>query len=350
MKNGTPGTSVIGEGRLGSGFVPRAYADTVHGHYDPERGGHAELRLANGHGARDVSPSAAQEAAASAGKDPDAARRQVITDLFVRVRNGIVLAHAQDGLTVVAHDDTLHIKPALVALHQQLPRQRLLSLHASPAGDHAIDGCEMLGFAPDPFPLTAIGHYGQRSPFALVNSPSRQELFVVATHNALCNAPRSHAANPSAGDVVEGLGELGPCFQFGFSSQPLALAQRRRIFGPLGRLAGGPFTPGVGNLDDALKAAARATIQAHQPAAFTTAEPFDATTPHFVLYLCPFAPGGETFAEFVERQSVWLGAHFPSADGVFVSANGVAPLDGEGERFLQVSVLAPMAGPAREEG
>ena len=205
----------------------------------------------------------------------------------------------------------------------------------------------MLDFGRSPSPLTAIGHYGTRSPFALTNGHLRQEEFVVATHNALANAPRSHPDNPSAGDVVERLGGLGPCFQFSFSSQPLALAQPRRVWGSLRRLGGGDFTPGFGSLDGALKAAAIATVRAHESEALTTPEPFDASVPHFVLYLVPFQPGGSAFKEFAERQGVWLGTHYPAAEGIYVSGNGVPLLDGEGERFLQVSVLAPMAGPAR---
>lgn len=349
MKKGAPNVSVIGVGRTGSGFAPLAYADSAHGLYDAERAGHEQLRLRNGHGARDVSPSPAQEAAASAGKEPQAAYQQVVTDLVARAHNAIVLGRAQDGITMIAHDSADPVRGPLLTFHQQLPQQRIVSLCPFPEdgtpADHASAGCMMRPLASGSACITAIGHYGPRSPFASRNSPQRQERFVVATHDAICNAPRSHPANPSAGDLYERLGALGPCFQFGFCSLPLAIIRPKRFWASLKRVGGGPYPPAYGSLDNVLKVAAGATRLAYQPDAFTTADPFDPSRTHYVLYLLPFSGGGPVFRQFAERQSVWLASQYPAAEGVFVSGNGVPPLDGEGERFLQVSVLAPLAGP-----
>ena len=197
-------------------------------------------------------------------------------------------------------------------------------------------------------PLTAIGHYGPRSPFAQKQSPHRQEQFVIATHNALATAHRSHPKNPTMGDVYERIGAWGPCYQYGFASVPVALGRQRRLWSSLKGLGGGPFTPGYGDLDSTLKVANRATVLAHEPEAFTTAEPFEPESPHFVVYFVPFSQRDPRFQEFTERQCVWLAEHFPSAEAICVAANGVRPLDGEGERFLQASVIAPMAGPTRK--
>jgi hypothetical protein len=347
MKNGAPNITVIGEGRTGSGFVPSAFADAAHGLYDAERAGHEQLRLRNGHGAHDVSPTPAQVVGGSTGKDPRAAHQQVVHDLFVRAQSGIVRSHAHDGITIVAHEDADLVAAPLLHLAHQLPQQRLVSLCAFPEagrdGTHATNGCTIAAIASAT--LTAVGHYGPRSPFAATNSPTRQEAFVVATHNAIANAPRSHPGNPTAGDLYERLGSLGPCFQFGFASLPLALIRPRRFWGAMRRVGRGPFTPAYGSLDNALKVAAAAALRAHAAESLTTNEAFDATTPHFVVVIVPFSPRGAVFREFVERQSVWLAAHYPAATGVFVSGNGTPPLDGEGERFLQVSILAPLESP-----
>lgn len=340
MKRGAPNISVIGEGRTGSGFAPLAYADAAHGLYDAERAGHERLRLRNGHGAHDVTPTDVQIVAASAGKEPRSAHEQVLSDLFVRAHSGIVRNHAHDGITVVAHDDVDLVAAPLLRLARQLPQQRMVCYCPSPVETHLNAECSVVTALEGH--LTAAAHYGPRSPFASTNSPTRQEAFVVATHNAIANAPHSHPGNPSAGDLYQRLGALGPCFQFGFASLPLTLVRPARVWGRLTRLGRGPYTPAFGSLDNALKVAAAATEKAHTSGALTTTESLDAAAPHFVVAILPFAPQGTVFSEFVERQSVWLAAHYPAATGVVVSGNGTPPLDGEGERFLQVSVLAPL--------
>ncbi len=70
-----------------------------------------------------------------------------------------------------------------------------------------------------------------------------------------------------------------------------------------------------------------------------------------MVYIAPF-PDGEKFLEFVERQTVSLARAFPNARPVFCSGNGVPLLDAPkgSERFVQVSVLAPLHSPAGSRG
>lgn len=55
----------------------------------------------------------------------------------------------------------------------------------------------------------------------------------------------------------------------------------------------------------------------------------------------------ELLLEFVERQTVNLVRDFPNAHPIFSSGNGVPLLDAPkgSERFVQVSVLAPLHSP-----
>lgn len=340
--------SVIGIGRQGSGFVPGAFANGVHGLFDKERNRHEQLKLRNGHGAKDVSPSLAEIAQASAGKSPDAAYGQIVDHLFDRAGNNIALAKAGDGVTLVAHDEAAVVAGPIRSLAARHPGQRIASV--SPCGpDHASNGCPVSVGAS--VPLTAIAHYQGDSPFALDNSPRRQEAFVVNTHDALCLAPQSYPGNPSLGDVLEALGEQGPCFHYGFASVHLAPGRSKRVWGALGKSLGGSYTPATGDLNDLLAQAAVCTELAHRPSALSTDNPIDFDLPRFVVYVAPF-PDGEKFLEFVERQTVSLARAFPNARPAFCSGNGVALLDAPkgSERFVQVSVLAPLHSPAGSRG
>lgn len=335
--------SVIGIGRQGSGFVPGAFANAIHGLFDKERKGHEQLKLGNGHGAKDVTPSLAEIAQASAGKSPDDAYRQIVEHLFDRAGNNIALAKAGDGVTLVAHDEAAVVAGPIRSMAARHPGQRIASV--SPCGpDHESNGCPVS--VGTPVPLTAVAHYQDNSPFALDNSPRRQEAFAVNSHDALCLAPHFYPGNPSLGDVIEVLGELGPCFQYGFASLHLAPGRSKRFWGSLGKSLGGSYTPATGDLNDLLAQAAVCTELAHRPSALSTDNPIDFGLPRFVVYIAPF-PQGEKFLEFIERQTVSLARAFPNARPVFCSGNGVPLLDAPkgSERFCQVTVVAPLRSP-----
>lgn len=348
MKSESPKVSVIGIGRCGSGVVPDAYADVALGLFDKERTRHEQLKLRNGHGSRDVSPSLAGIAQASAGKSPDDAYKQIVADMIDRAGNAIALSKSGDGISLVVHDDLEAVRGPLRSLAARHPGQRIASV--TPCGpSHAANGCALTDVTVGPTPLTAVAHYRESSPFALVNSPRRQEAFLVNTLNALCTAPQSYPGNPSLGDVLEALGAAG-CVQFGFASLHLAQGRSKRVWGSLGKSLGGSYTPATGDLNDLLAQSAVCTELAHQPSALSTDDPLDCELPSFVVYIAPF-PRGEKFLEFVERQTVNLARAFPNARPIFCSGNGVPLLDAPkgSERFVQVSVLAPLRGPSRPE-
>ena len=337
--------SVIGTGFQGSRIVPDAYASVAHGLFDKERMGHDQLRLRNGHGAKDVGLSPAEVAQASAGKSPDDAHRQVIGHLFERAGNVISLRKAGDGVTIVAHDETEDLTGPIRALAARHPGQRIALINSCEA-DHAAHGCSTTTGSTRTFPVTAVAHCQENSPFAQENGPRRQDVFVVAAINALCLAPLSHPGNPSLGDVVESLGEDGPCWQFAFASRHLAQGRSKRFWGSLGKSLGGAYTPAKGDLNDLLAQAGVCTELAHEPSALSTDNPIDFDLPRFVVYHAPFPPG-ENFLEFVERQTVNLGRAFPNARPIFCSGNGVPLLDAPkgSERHVQVSILAPLHSP-----
>ncbi len=341
-KHGAPKVGALGYGRMGSGFVPGAWADSVYGNFDPDRLGHQELKLGNGHGATDVSPSQAQSLADSIGKPPEEARPKVFGGMTERAGHVLSLKGAGEGVVAVASDSTDILVGPLDALKHDHPAVDVVVLCAPPQAEGAGTnhaGCLTAKLRRS---VTAVGHYSAASPFAQKNSPFRQDQHVILAHNALAQATRSYPTNPAITTVHENIGRWGPCFQFGFASLPLALGEKRRVWEWLRKPTGGQFTAADGNLDDALSKAARATELACNASAFTTTAAFDPARKHYVVYVVPFHPRAERFREFAERQSVWLANH-SNSEGVYVSGNGLPLLGANGERFLEVVILAPIA-------
>lgn len=162
--------SLIGIGYQGSRIAPDAHASVAHALHDKERKGHEQLKLRNGHGAKDVSLSPAEVAQATAGKSPDEANRHVIEHMFDRAGNVISLRKAGDGVTIVADDEAEAIAGPLRSLAARHPGQRIASI-CSCGPDHAANGCAITSDSLRTLPVTAVVHCQENSPFAQVNSP-----------------------------------------------------------------------------------------------------------------------------------------------------------------------------------
>ncbi len=327
-------TNVFGFGRRGSEFVPGAWTNGVCGLYDPERHGNEQLKLHNGHGARDVSPTRLQMVRAAAGKSPAEAAIQTIAGMFNRASE-LVTRQAHGGVTVVAFDGGELLLPVVLGFRQRHRSQCLVGL-CDPGEDHPAS-CPARIAGDRPF--TTLFHYREDSPFARTNSPQRQTAFALNLHNGLCLATACSKHNPAPGEVFDDLGAWGPCCQFGFASVPLSTAGSA-LWTTARRIVGGRYTRASAGLNDLLAQSERATILAHQPESQSTNDGIGLERPRYVAYIAPVETG-PTFKEYAERQSVWLKQTFPNASPIYVSGNGVPMLNDRGERFIQVSVLSP---------
>lgn len=328
-------TNVFGVGRRGSEFVPGAYANGVHGLYDPERQGNEQLKLKNGHGAGDVSPTRLQMVRDAAGKSPAEAAIQTIAGMFNRASESAT-RQAHGGVTVVAFEGAEPLLTIVRGFGQRHRSQCVVGV-CDPGEDHPAS-CPARTASDSPF--TALLHYREDSPFARTNSPQRQTAFALNLHNGLCLATACYKHNPAPGEVFDDLGAWGPCSRFGFASVPLSAAGSA-LWTTARRIVGGRYTRASASLNDLLAQSERATILAHQPESQSTNEPIDLERPRYVAYITPVG-NGPTFKEYAERQSVWLKQTFPNASPIYISGNGVPMLNDRGERHIQVSVLSPM--------
>lgn len=342
MKSEPRKISVLGIGATGSEYIPQMYFDGVGGLFDHERAGQERLRLTNGRHARDVSPTRAQVRQAATGKSSAEAQEQNIRNLFERAGNAEIFKKVPAGELIVACDDPRQVMGSARAYARRHKLQRLLAL--TPGDGSHSRACPVLAASGKDNPFSAAWHVDASSPFAETQSRRRQAAFVVNAVNALSMAPASYPHNPTLGEVIEGLGEEGPCFHAGFASAAVT-SNGSAFWAGAKRLVAGRYTRANAPLNDALAQAARATEAALERGTQTTFEPISPDRVTYVLYIVPIETKGETFDEFVERTSVWLTRNVPTAKAIFVSGPGVRSIDDEGERFLQVMALSTMGKP-----